>query len=375
LHEMLPIPAPFVFGGSFSDYQKQGSKFSRFETLRSFTRTSPNLEDTDEQSERLEDVNSLYAQAREQGIGTFDHIEMPEGSVNIVNLADIARFIEKSWGLSSGDAVDDDVDEEEWPELEELEEPDIPRPVVYSGTFADYKKEGQKFTRFQTLTRFNSAVSVETPHAQKDVCSASFKLLSTIVPDILADITSQLETCREPHVIIEASSSQVYVPCQFLALCTPPDTKDGCVLTTLSDAIVEKMLRSTMAGAKRSVREIAATGSTPSADVAASESFESPTIDLKDVFIPTKSEWSKFSFGQAGAAQAQKDDGSNWAVDSSPMKGPIAFVGSRRRSLSQRSSGSSWGAGGSFLEPICSGKASLGQAFKVTVPQLPSMRG
>jgi len=332
----------------------------------------------------------------EQGIGTVDHIEMPEGSLNIVNLVEVARFIEKSWGLSgSSDAVNDEDAEAEEYESEDQEEGecqadcesgcstkasstkelDAPRPIVYSGTFQDYKKGATKFTRFTTLTRLNRAVRAQTPPAQNSACSASFKLLSTIVPDILSDIMSQIEATREHRVIVDGSTPQGHVPCQFLALSTPPSMqKEGCSLTTLSDAIVEKMIKSTMAGAKRAARMIVGRDApevvpscTPSP---CAEEVDVLNVDPKRVYLPPKPHWHKFSFGHGS-----KDDACNWKVDTSSVKGPVAFVGSRRRSLSQRCSGSSWGGAGSLLEPICQGKLSLDQDFKVNLPALEGVRG
>lgn len=422
--EMLPTPAPFVFGGSFSDFKKEGRKFTRFATLKCLAHASSSVaipQVSDEEMTRPEDINSLYAAAREQGIGTVDHIDMPEGSLNIVNLVEVARFVEKAWGLSSGNAVDDqDAEAEEWASEDQEDEEcqaecdsecstgasnsmklDVPRPIVYSGTFQDFKREARKFTRFHTLTRFNKAVSLQALPPHIPACQASFKLLSTIVPDILKDITSQIEATREPHVIIEGSAPQGRVPCQLLALSTPPSMPNaGCVLTTLSDAIVENMVRSTMAGAKRIVRMAAAKGTSevahsqsshreageittaamPSAPTAGlpSESpkcflsgeGDSANVDPKDAHIPMKQQWDKISF-----IHEPNDDGSNWDVGTSSVRGPKAFVGSRRRSLSERNSGSSWGSGACLLEPIHQGKLSLDRAFKVTIPKVPGMRG
>jgi len=476
--EMLPTPAPFVFGGSFSDYMKQGTKFQRFATLTSLagasnginvpqavteekcveflgegpscsvelafdfasdildgaftqlvqedkdeaqheeddlevlrqmaratlskaiqtgelsvalraTSSSPepettpeptieSLKDINEQKAGAQDVNSLYAAAREQGVGTVDHIEMPEGSLNIVNLVAVAQFIEKSWGLWSSETIDDMHAEAEECESDDEEEEecqadcesecsteasqrktlDISSPVVYSGTFQDYKKGAAKFTRFQTLTRFSQAACVQTPPPRD--CdytdSATFKLLSSIVPDILSDIASQLEASRECHLVIEGSSLQGHVPCRI----RPGMQMEGCVLTTESVAIVENMFSSTMAGAKRTAKMIMA-GGVP-------EAMSSPCT-FKDVHIPMKSEKNKFSSGHG-----LRDDGCSWDVDTSSVKAPVAFVSSRRRSLSQRTSGSSWGGAGSLLEPICQGKLLTDHDFKVRVPKLPGAR-
>jgi len=384
VREMLPTPAPFVFGGSFSDYLKEGNKFARFSTLTSLAQASINLETVGELAEDPHDVNTLYAAAREQGIGTVDHIEMPEGSMNIVNLVDIARFIEQSWGLSSGDDDEQYAEADECkPEDEEVDtiqaecpsdcstrsstkDADIPRPVVYNGTFQEYMKEARKFTRFSTLSGFTEKVCVEAP-LQSNASSASFELLSTRVPDILADIISQSEP-TEPHQIIEGLSPEGHVSCQFLALCSPPSQQKGqCVLTTLSDAIVQRNINSTMAGAKRSMTMLAAKAC---ARIDASASHEDPMpsgtyADPQDVFIPIKQEWNKISSDRGG-----KDDGSGWSMSSLP-RGPVAFVGSRRRSFSQRSSGASWGAAGELLEPICQEKVSFDQSVKVTIPKLP----
>jgi len=384
VREMLPTPAPFVFGGSFSDYLKEGNKFARFSTLTSLAHGR--IEDMGELAEDPDDVNTLYAAAREQGIGTVDHIAMPEGSLNIVNLVDIARFIEKSWGLSSGDDDEQDAEadecnaEDEEADTIQAECPsdcstrastmdvDIPKPVVYSGTFQEYMKEASKFTRFSTLSGFTEKVCVETPPPQSTASSASFELLSTRVPDILADITSQIEA-TEPHQIIEGLSPEGYVSCQLLALCSPPSKqKEQCVFTTLSDAIVQRNVNSTMAGAKRSMTMLAANAC---AQIDASESREDPVpstthADPKEVFIPVKQDWSKFS-----SDRGMKDDGSGWNMCSSLPRGPVAFAGSRRRSFSQRSSGASWGAAGELLEPICQEKVSFDQSVKVTIPKFP----
>jgi len=354
-----------------------------FATLTSLAEASSSIEvtqDISEQKAEDQDVKGLYAAAREQGIGTVQHIEMPEGSLNIVNLVDIARFIENSWGLRSIDTIDTTAEAEECESDDEGEEEcqadcesecstevsqtktlDVPTPVVYSGTFQDYRKGATKFTRFRTLTRFSQAACVQTPSLHDSPASTTFKLLSSIVPDILTDIASQIEATRERHLIIEGSSLQGHVPCQFLALSTPPGMqKEGCVLTTLSDAVVENMLKFTMAGAKRMAKMITA-GDVPE--------VMSPPCSSGDAHTPMKLEKNKISFGHG-----LRDDGCNWDVDTLSVKAPVAFVGSRRRSLSQRSSGSSWGGAGSLLEPICQGKILTDQDFKVRVPKLPCAR-
>ena len=44
--ERFPTPAPFVFGGSFSDYLCGGSKFRRFSTLVSLGDAVRSLDDS-----------------------------------------------------------------------------------------------------------------------------------------------------------------------------------------------------------------------------------------------------------------------------------------------------------------------------------------
>jgi len=164
--------------------------------------------------------------------------------------------------------------------------------------------------------------------------------------------------------------------------------KEGCVYTTLSDAIVKRMVGSTMAGAKAAAK-MAATKGAPKlgaaesqlamdSDFVISSPLGNPSVLAKsshrfrvgdDAFLGDITKGFQLS-NKASFDNQRKDDGSNWIVGGGMPAGSVPFVVQRRRSLCQ--TGSSWGGGGSLLEPISQGKLLLDQPFKMTLPKFDS---
>lgn len=159
-------------------------------------------------------------------------------------------------------------------------------------------------------------------------------------------------------------------------------------LHDLSDAIVKKMVGSTMAGAKAAVK-MAATKGAPKSGVAQSQ----PAIDSDFVIsspLGTPSLLAKsahrcrvgdeafpgvvskgFQLSKKTSFDNQrKEDGSNWIVGGGMPASSVPFVVQRRRSLCQ--TGSAWGGGGSLLEPISQGKVSLDEPIKMTLRKVDS---
>jgi len=114
-----------------------------------------------------DEIKALYSAAREEDVGTVSRIDIPEGSISIVNLVDVARYIQKSmYGIDTLEAEEEEeeditsdgydeyeLDEEDSSETLDVESKsdlsgnvsagaaavqvkrdlEIPRPVVYSG--------------------------------------------------------------------------------------------------------------------------------------------------------------------------------------------------------------------------------------------------
>jgi hypothetical protein len=425
--ERLPAPAPFVFGGSFSDYLKGDSKFRRFSTLASLAKAAKHGDDG--APEREAEIQDLYAAARREDIGTVDHIETPEGAVNIVNLVDIARFIERSTmpGTCLGDedmevADEDDVSDEEdvsgdeemdVEEVESVKEcalihsadaflakevtaaksiPRVEPPIVYSGTFQEYKNDESKFHRFTTLARFKNAACVNQVEGSTSLCDET----------IQRDEMDQVVADWPRRTIIECPVRSGYVPFQLLALAAPPGMQDaGSVFATMSDAFVQEKIGSTMAGAKATAKIAAALGTTMPPRM---RSACASACDIKELSVISDAPKAPFTeslavspyrfrfgdydlndFGTRGfmpaveplsqkinIARKAKDDGSTWIVGHSFAAGSEMCGDAKFKPGSKvHSSGSSWGGGGTLLEPICQGKVSLSQPVKVTLPNFP----
>lgn len=420
--EMLATPAPFVFGGNFSDYVKEGRKFRRFSTLASLARAACN--DKDDTPTRDDDIKTLYAAAREEDVGTVSRVDLPEVSISIVNLVDVARFIRQSMQLDGCSTSQGETEEEtandydEWnaEEGEELEDLDvecaptkpvleIPRPVVYEGTFQDYKKGVAKFTRFKTLSRLSHqriCADVDVPQeSMAEELKAAPLVPAASLPSMEMDDgcidTGDCQQCS----IIECPLLPGSTPCQLLALAIPPSMEaQGSVFTTLSNAIVTKLIASTMAGAKAAVK-MAAAFDLPQqnrmplmpdskSDVLQESTSDTAKIDSVVKDVPSKSA-NRFQFAKEhlqildsavtkgvsfsampamqkkGIMGAFHDDGSSWTVDNAVAVGSTW----RRRTSRLSGSGSSWGGGGTVLEPICQGKFACDQPIKVVLCNVP----
>jgi uncharacterized membrane protein YgcG len=440
----LETPAPFVFGGSFSDFKKEGRKFRRFTTLSSLAKAADIVGTVDEPT-RDEQIQQMYSEAREQGIGTVNRIDIPEGSVNIVNLVEVARYIQAT--LMPGSIVDDEEDEEEedvdeevdeegeefieeldevedlpWapPEEDEVSESleqhafhfdddepllapleheevsksmpamncdgslskcdlDIATPIVYGGSFQEYKNEDTKILRFSTLANFSKAVERESDCSEAET-SATEHLEPTTQPmSVSRDLESAEESSTSStHSFIESPLLDGCMPCQLLALAMPPSMQqESSVYVTLSDGIVKKALRPTLAESQAAVKTIVAPREfVPTTAIASDMLPKSAQISR----IASKSPYRfRFMSDELGAINTSglssakmlkvnhgsksRDDGSNWIVDHS------STGGSRRPGF--RTSGSSWGGGGAQLAPICQDKLRLDSLATVTVPPLP----
>lgn len=412
--EMSLAPAPFVYGGSFSDYVKERHKFRRFSTLTSLARAMHDeCEDSgDDSPVREDEIKNSYVEARGEDIGTVSRIDIPEGSVSIVNLVDVARYISAQlYGETTPEAEDmlaneneeygddEEVDEGEGDDVSDVgpeaevkscampkqseanyaqEMLEIPKPVVYEGTFQEYKKAATKFTRFRTLASFNQRCSSE-----------ALQEAPPLEPLETAPLTGT--------IIMEGVSPAGSIPCQLLAMAMPPSVQHGdSMYTTLSNAMVERMIASTMSGAKAAVKmavsrcereaplarhslaieakpcemiSIASTESSQNDEVIKSIPGKSPyrfrfeVDDLQDF----KSFGIKASVQKGGSGSQFKDDGSNWIVEHS-----VAGSNYRHRQPFHNS-GSGWGGGGGMLlEPICEGKFACDKHVKVTLPNGPA---
>jgi hypothetical protein len=452
MSRMLETPAPFVFGGSFSDYKKEGRKFARFSTLSSLAKAANSVDtsdaastvDTSDEPTRDEQIQQMYSEAREQGIGTVNRIDIPEGSVNIVNLVEVARYIQAT--LMPGSIVDDEEDEEEedvdeevdeegeefieeldevedlpWapPEEDEVSESleqhafhfdddepllapleheevsksmpamncdgslskcdlDIATPIVYGGSFQEYKNEDTKILRFSTLANFSKAVERESDCSEAET-SATEHLEPTTQPMSSDQESAEKSSTSSTHSFIESPLLDGCMPCQLLALAMPPSMQqESSLYVTLSDGIVKKALRPTLAESQAAVKTIVAPREfVPTTAIASDMLPKSAQISR----IASKSPYRfRFMSDELGAINTSglssakmlkvnhgsksRDDGSNWIVDHS------SIGGSRRPGF--RTSGSSWGGGGGAqLAPICQDKLRLDSLATVTVPPLP----
>jgi len=410
--EALQIPALFVYGGTFADYVNEKRKFSRFSTLASLSEATASCTseestcDEDEQGLRERELKHLYREARGQDVGTVRTIEMPEFTTKIVNLVDVARFIQQARGdwASSEEELELEEEEEQCEEEEAYDEEDehgidnqspsdvfskdkleAVKPIVYAGTFEDYKKDSRKFTRFRTMQACSSALhdtnstdmscsgNVASQEQRALPIDAACSVSSTF--DCTIEVDSSMNDKR--RVIMDSHIVNPFSPCQLIALATPPSsTADVSMYLTLSNVSLKTSRSLTMAGAKAAVKRAVA-----DLDKVTSHQEEQlksvPTREAFEPRVTCQQSAYRFKFAahqleaieskNAGAAFIFKDDGSNWLVDHAPPGS--SYLHQRRRG---HSSASAWGGGSATLEPIAHGKVSLTQDVSFTLPKLPA---
>lgn len=411
---MLASPAPFVYGGSFADYVKEKRKFTRFASLARFSEilesssSDASTCDSEEQSEN--DIETLYAQARAQDIGTVSTFDMPQYTMKVVNLVDIVSFIKQQRGEDIDDKEEEEececeedegeegcVSEEEGLELKYADmlckgELEVPKPIVYSGTFQEYKQGAARFTRFRTMQAFstNLAADGETTRAPEEVApkALALPLDASLTMPSLFDATIEADANMEDkqRVILDVCFS----PSQLIALARPPGcTSESSMYVAFSDTAVKNATAATMLGAKAAM-SMAMAELDNGADLNDEESSSDEEEETKETErfgfaapspSPVKSPY-RFNFAASqlegigsskmGMALSFQDDGSNWLVDDSASGTSHALLYKNRRV--GHSSASSWGGGGVHLEPIAHGKVSLDQAVKVSMPRIPGRR-
>lgn len=443
---------------------EHGQKFPRLKTVASLATVAEEslsaAEDSSEDEDEIdsEDILEKIAEARERGVGTIDCMETPEGTISTLNLVELARFLE---GCDMDDS-DEEEDESEC-EAEGLEnyEPtcgrsrtdgtvagdacvggvhargclEVAKPVVYSGSFQDYRADSAKFGRFRTLSSFGRAVhqnavvaattgdsfgcaqaaSLDTVVLDQDVPreeatlifegaspgNVPCQLLALAKPPSMKEHASMYMALSVPtqslspavaaanvfvaesktDMIIEGALHGSNVSCQLLALCKPPSIEgETFVFTTLSDASVKDTLRwatrGTEAIAKTAVAE-APTESSRSKKVKKNHFVSLNCAEAGVTASPTCKSAHRFHFG---AVELQNLSSSKLS------KLPNGGFGLRAKddgsnwtvdhSLSGKSTsllGPSWGAGGSVLQPLCQGKFNSDQPVKVTLPKLPGI--
>lgn len=409
--EALPIPALFVYGGTFADYVKEKRKFSRFSTLASFSGATTDCSserstcDEDEQGQQESELRRLYRDARKQDIGTVRTIEMPEFTTKVVNLVDVVRFIQ----MARGDWVSDEdgAEEEEEQQCEEDDaydeeeenvidkqclsnmfskvELDVSKPIVYAGTFEDYKKDSRKFERFRTIQACSSALcdtsstvmscarQVDAEEKQASAIDAACSMSSTF--EYATEVDSSMND-KEP-LIFDSHISDPFTACQLVALATPPSlAAEMSMYMALSNVSLKTLSSSTMAGAKAAMKRVVADLDKVTSDQEEqSESLQAQVPFEQEIACRQNAYRFKFAAHQLeaiesknpGAALLFKDDGSNWLVDHA-LPGS-SYAHQRRRG---HSSASSWGGGSTTLEPIAHGKVSLAHDVSFTLPKLPA---
>jgi len=406
---MFSSPAPFVYGGSFSDYVKEKRKFTRFASLARFSEilgsSSSDISTCDSEEQPENDIKTLYTEARAQDVGTVSTFNMPEYTMKVVNLVDIVRFIQQQRGEDVDDreedeacACEEDEGEGECASKEEGFEPrnsevlrkdelEVPKPIVYSGTFEEYKQGAKKFTRFKTMQALSTNLNGDgqAQGASEEAAPKALSLpvdASLTMPNIL-DATVEVDSAMEDkqRVILDLCSN----PCQLVALARPPGCEsDSSMYVTFSDAAVKTTTASTMVGAKAAMHMAMAAlddGADLSDEESSSDEEEEETEHCGFATAspsPVKSPYRfNFAVGQLegigsskmGVAFKFQDDGSNWLIDDSASQASHALLYKNRRV--GHSSASSWGGGGMHLEPIAHGKVALDQAVKVSMPTLP----
>jgi len=442
---------------------EHGQKFPRLKTVASLATVAEEslsaAEDSSEDEDEIdsEDVLEKIAEARERGVGTIDCIETPEGSISTLNLVELARFLEGRDMEDSGEEEDESECEAEG--LEQYEATcernrtdgtvagdacvagvrarsclEVAKPVVYSGSFQDYRADSAKFFRFRTLSSFSRSV-----HQKADVaantgdssgCSQAVSLDTVAIDqDVLREeatlifegaspgnVPCQLFALSKPPNMKEHSSMYMALPaptqalspapaaanglvaksktdifqgalrdgnvsCQLLALCKPPSMEgETCVFTTLSDASVKDILRWDTRGTEAMAKTAVAKASTESSrpkKVKKNQVVSPNFAEAAVIASPPSKSALRFHFG---AAELQNLSSSKFS------KLPNGGFGHRAKddgsnwtvdhSLSGKSTSlfaPSWGGGGSLLEPICQGKFDSDQPVKVTVPKLPGL--
>lgn len=357
--EVLAKPAPFVYGGSFSDYVKEKKKFTRFSTLARFSHVVASTSEealvcrTEDQFHPEKTIGQLYAEARAQDIGTIDSIELPECTLKTVNLVDIARYIQQA----KGEHTIGDVEEDAWENEEEEWESEVEEE--------DEEKD---------------AMAKPSPLPT----GVAFSLDST--SDFLIQTDPTMNDKR--RMIVDSHLSNGLNSFQLIALASPPNsTSEFSMYMAFSDATAKNAIESTMAGVKAAAKK--AVAALDEADVSeySSESeceLEGHKVDgMLDAVddVPLESHLRKcvhrFNFAadeletidmkKARASCGFKDDGSSWLVGDSRFGAADPHLQKIRRN---RGSASSWGGGGVLLEPIVPNKASLDRPVNVILPKL-----
>lgn len=406
--EALATPAPFVYGGTFSDYVKEKKKFTRFSTLARFSQVvestfsevpackeaeqSQSNQDSgavdcvsttaesacsevlasseEEQPQLTNEMQKLYAEARSQDIGTVDTIELPQCTMKVVNLVDIAKYIQQCReGNTDHEGEEEEEEEEEWESEEEEDEEEF-----------DIDQESLK-------EHVNNEMKAVTEKAQSLPSHGDLCMSSSLDCKVEVDSCSSKDnhcTILESHLPIGSN------PCQLIALATPPNSRpDICMYMALSDAAWNSSIASTNSGADVAAKTAATEldpGVFPEQSTLSVHSKMPDADGEKDTAVTNPSPLEcnprrsvhRFNFvpdeveaitsGKAGTGFAFKDDGSKWIVDDSRNEASGALLHKKRRS---QGSASSWGGGGAFLEPIAQGKLSLDQSVKIRLPKLP----
>lgn len=408
--EGLSPPALFVYGGTFSDYVKEKRKFSRFSTLACFSEAASSCTsegstcNADELVLLESEIMQLYGEARAKDIGTVRTIEMPECSTKIVNLVDVARFIQQSRADCDcvGEGEDAEADEElPWegdgacaeehnPVMEQQQSKsdgftkdtlEIQKPLVYAGTFEQYKKESSKFIRFRTMQAFSSALcetrqpdmSCTRINAAEEQPASAINATKTMpsMLDCTIEVDSSMNDKRQ--VIFDTHIMHPFSACQLVALATPPSlVSDVSMYMTLSDVSVRAACSLSVAEAKAAVRKAVADLGAGNDNSDQKEERAHAQVPASKLGLTCQQRAYRFKFAAdqleaigsktAGGIFTVKDDGSNWVVDHGS-----SYAHQRRRG---HSSASAWGGGSTTLEPIAHAKVSLSHNVSFTLPKL-----
>lgn len=237
---------------------------------------------------------------------------------------------------------------------------EVAHPVVYSGTFQDYKKESQKFCRFQTLASFTRAV-------RQNVCESGTR---DAVP-------CEKLRCSIIDCVLPSGGG---VPCQLVALASPPSAQGNhAVYVTLSSTLFFSTApkapsgRGDVATAKMVVAAVTPNEGQVSSSCSPSRAGGTEaSATAAAVALPGKSPH-RFCFkvedlrelGPDGFVQSKlhTDDSSGWRVDDTSAGAPRWFSGLGQ----QRNRGAA-------LEPIPQGKIKLDAPAVVALPKIPGRR-
>mmetsp|Transcript_14418 Transcript_14418/g.28459 ORF Transcript_14418/g.28459 Transcript_14418/m.28459 type:complete len:486 (-) Transcript_14418:97-1554(-) len=204
------------------------------------------------------DAQRWYDEARACGVGTVTTLELPECTVSVVNLVDIARFMKCAAHSSVEQQCVDDVGrclaedgEEENGGCDCEAEEDSPawnsnskshketdseihscrdrleeaKPVVYSGTFKDYKRDSMRFTRFSTISAFSKALVRGSAQLQGADSSSACTTTAATVAKAQALSADHVHATNSggPMQIIDCPASMAPGYCQqLLGLAAPP---------------------------------------------------------------------------------------------------------------------------------------------------------